>query len=296
MTALPTPAPPHRVLRAGADFKWPHAKRVAVIFNIAYEAWSEGVAPPIGPMGNVLKAGFFDTNAHSWASYGAVRGLARLLRIADANNIKTSVMTSGILAAHHPEAVAGFHNSGHEVIGHSWGMDVIHLYLDEKGERENIAKNTQAIVKACGHAPTGWISPRGTGSLISTHLLAQAGYTHHGDCNDDDLPAMTQFEDGKRIVNIPLTMDINDLPHSNRYGNIPGQLVEAFHEELENSALADPAPFMLDVTAHCHAYGRPNGAWTFDAMMKIAKSRKDVWIATREDIAQYALANPSWFK
>jgi len=30
-------------------------------------------------MGNVLKPGFFDTNAHSWASFGAVRGIHRLL-------------------------------------------------------------------------------------------------------------------------------------------------------------------------------------------------------------------------
>lgn len=288
-------APPHRVLRAGPEFRWPENKRVAIVFNIAWEAWSDGVAPPIGPMGNVLKPGYFDTNAHSWASYGAVRGLARLLRIADANNVRTSVMSSGVLCARRPNDVADMVRRGHEIIGHSWGMDVIHLYLDEQGERDNIARNTKAIVDACGHAPTGWISPRGTGSFISTHLLAHAGYVHHGDCNDDDLPAITQFADGARIVNIPLTMDINDLPHSNRYGNIPGDFVRAFEEELAESAKADPAPFMLDVTAHCHAYGRPNGAWTFNAMMKIAKARNDVWIATRDEIARHALAHPQWF-
>ena len=295
MSASPAPAPPHRVLRAGPDFRWPGDKRVAIVFNIAYEAWSEGVAPPIGPMGNVLKPGYFDTNAHSWASYGAVRGVQRLLRVANANAVKTSVMTSGILAANRPETIASFVRDGHEVIGHSWGMDVIHLYLDEAGERANIEKNTRAIMNACGEKPSGWISPRGTGSFLSTFLLAKAGYTHHGDCNDDDLPAITQFESGERIVNIPLTMDINDLPHSNRYGNIPGDLARAFREELEQSALADPAPFMLDVTAHCHAYGRPNGAWTFDAMMKIAKARDDVWIATRREIARFALASASKF-
>ncbi len=288
-------SPPHRVLRANKDFAWPGGKRVAVVFNIAYEAWSDGVAPPIGPMGNVLKPGYFDTNAHSWASFGAVRGIHRLLRIADANKLRTSIMTSGILAAKHPETVAAFVRGGHEVIGHSWAMDVIHLYLDEAGERANIERNTQAVLAACGVKPSGWISPRGTGSFLSTHLLAQAGYTHHGDCNDDDLPAITQFDDGQRIVNIPLTMDINDLPHSNRYGNLPEGLVDAFGMQIEQSAIADAAPFMLDATVHCHAYGRANGAWTFDAMMKIARSRKDVWIATRDEIAQHTLNNPAMF-
>ncbi len=292
MAAAPTPAPPHRARRATPAFRWPGDKRVAVVFNIAYEAWSDGEAPGIGPMGNVLKPGYFDTNAHSWAAYGAVRGIHRLLRIAAANGVKTSVMASGILARDNPETIRTIHDQGHEIVGHSWGMDVIHLYLDEAGERANIARNNAAIEKACGARPTGWISPRGTGSLISPSLLAEAGYVWHGDCNDDDLPAIVEFENGKRIVNIPLTMDINDLPHSIRYGNAPEALASGFEAILDGAAIADAQPFMLDVTAHCHVYGRPAGAWAFDAMMKIAIARRDVWIATRRDIADYTLNAP----
>ncbi len=289
MAAAPIPAPPHRVLRATDNFRWPGGKRVAVVFNFAYEGWSDGEAPGIGPMGNVLKAGYFDTNADSWARYGAVRGIQRLLRIADANGIKTSVMASGVLARDYPDMFVRLRDAGHEIVGHSWGMDVIHLYLDEAGERENIQRNNAAIKAACGAAPTGWISPRGTGSLISSSLLAEAGYVWQGDCNDDDLPTVTHFDNGARIVNIPLTMDVNDLPHSNRYGNTPHMFVESFREIMEGTARADSRPFMLDVTAHAHAYGRPAGAWTIDAIMKLALKRDDVWIPTRQQIAEYTL-------
>ena len=65
------------IRRANANFRWPNGAQIALVFNIAYEAWSHGEAPGIGPMGNVLKPGFFDTNAHSWASYGPTRGIAR---------------------------------------------------------------------------------------------------------------------------------------------------------------------------------------------------------------------------
>lgn len=292
MVATPIPAPPHRVRRATAAFRWPRGKRVALVFNLAYEAWSDGEAPGIGPMGNVLKPGYFDTNAHSWASYGAVRGIQRLLRIADANGIKTSIMSNGVLARDNPGTFRDMLAGGHEIVGHSWGMDVIHLYLDEAGERANIARNNDAIKAACGATPLGWISPRGTGSLISASLLAEAGYIWQGDCNDDDLPAITEFDNGRHIVNIPLTMDVNDLPHSIRYGNNPGALVEHFSQVLEGTARADGQPFMLDVTAHTHVYGRPAGAWAIDAMMKIARERDDVWIATRREIAEYALNAP----
>ena len=33
------PHQPTRILRAGPDFAWPGGKRIAVVFNIAYEGW-----------------------------------------------------------------------------------------------------------------------------------------------------------------------------------------------------------------------------------------------------------------
>ena len=286
---------PTRVLRANETFHWKLQARVAIVFNIAFEAWSDGEAPPIGPMGNVLKPGYFDSNAHSWANYGIVRGVQRLARIADQNDIKTSVMTNGVIAARNPNMIRKLHDDGHDVYAHSWGMDVIPVYLDEAHARANIERNTHALEQVTGQRPTGWLSPRGTGAPGHPALLAEAGYVWHGDCNDDDLPAIAEYEHAEgnllRLVNIPLTMDVNDLPHSIRYGNSPQSLVDHFHQVLEGAQKADDQPFMLDVTAHTHVYGRPAGAWAFDAMMKIARARDDVWITTRREIADYTLEN-----
>ena len=207
-----------RITRLPDDFRWPGGKRLAVIFNIAYEAWSDGQAPGIGPMGNVLKPGFFDTNAHSWASFGLVRGIHRLLAIADKHGVKTSIMVNGVICERDPATVKRIAEPGHEIVNHSWGMDVIPVYFDEAGERENIQRNHDLLERTAGVAPTGWISPRGTGSLNSSRLLAEAGYLHHGDVNDDDRPYVMDFG-GKRIVGIPLTMDVNDLPTCIRYGH-----------------------------------------------------------------------------
>ncbi len=280
---------PTRILRAGPDFTWPGGKRMCIVFNIAYEGWSDGEAPGIGPMGNVLKPGFFDANADSWAKYGPTRGIQRLQRIAEANEIRASVMVNGILCERAPDTVRALHEAGHDVYAHSWGMDVIPVYLDDEAARANIERNTQVLRTVTGETPVGWLSPRGTGAPGHPKMLADAGYLWHGDCNDDDLPAIWEFDGGKRIVAIPLTMDINDLPHSIRYGNAPGSLVEQFEELLENATEADAAPFMLDVTAHAHVYGRPANAWAYDMMMKIALERSDVWVATRREIAHYAL-------
>ncbi len=61
------------------DWLWPGNKRVAVVFNVCLEAWSDGKAPGISPMGNPLPPGVLDNMAISWAAYGAKRGIYRLL-------------------------------------------------------------------------------------------------------------------------------------------------------------------------------------------------------------------------
>jgi len=280
----------HQIKRLPDSFRWPGGKRVAVIFNIAYEAWSDGQAPGIGPMGNVLKPGFFDTNAHSWASFGLVRGVHRLLNIAEKHQIKTSIMVNGVICERDPETVRRLADLGHEIINHSWGMDVIPVYFDEAAERANLQRNHELLERTAGVTPKGWISPRGTGSQITSRLLAEAGYTHHGDVNDDDRPYVMEF-DGQRIVGIPLTMDVNDLPTCIRYGHGPRHMLEAFKDTFAAMREHESVPLMLDVTAHTHVLGRPAGAWVYDEIMGLVKEAPDVWICTRAEMARYVLEN-----
>ena len=278
-----------KITRLPDDFSWPGGHKLAVIFNIAYEAWSDGQAPGIGPMGNVLKPGFFDTNAHSWASFGLVRGIHRLLAIAQKHGVKTSVMVNGVICERDPETVKRIAELGHEVINHSWGMDVIPVYFDEAGERANLQRNHALLTQTAGVAPTGWISPRGTGSPISSRLLAEAGYLHHGDVNDDDRPYIMDFG-GQRIVGIPLTMDVNDLPTCIRYGQGPRHMLDTFVDTY-NAMQAEAVPLMLDVTAHTHVMGRPSGAWVYDEIMARVKQAGDAWICTREEMARHVLSS-----
>ncbi|MDQ6881470.1 MAG: polysaccharide deacetylase family protein, partial [Pseudomonadota bacterium] len=284
------PQAPPRITRLPDDFRWPGGQRVAVVFNIAYEAWSDGQAPGIGPMGNVLKPGFFDTNAHSWAQFGVNRGIHRLLDIAGKHGVKTSVMVNGVLCERDPAMVRRIADQGHEVVNHSWGMDVIPVYLDEAGELANLRRNHELLQRTTGVAPTGWISPRGTGSPASSRLLAQAGYLHHGDVNDDDRPYVMDFS-GLRIVGIPLTMDVNDLPICIRYGHSPRQMLDVFEDTFAAFREREIAPLMLDVTAHTHVMGRPSGAWVYDDIMQRVLAAKDVWVCTRDQMARHVLAS-----
>jgi peptidoglycan/xylan/chitin deacetylase (PgdA/CDA1 family) len=278
------------ILRPTEAFRFPNGARTGIIFNIAYEGWSPGQVPGIGPMGNPLKPGFFDANAESWGRYGAVKGIWRALEIAARNAVKTSVMVNGVLAEQWPDTVRAIHQGGHEIVAHSYGMDVIPVYLDEAGQRENIRRTTGLIADITGATPVGWISPRGTGSPIHVRLLAEAGYTHHGDCNDDDLPHLAIEASGHEIIGIPLIMDVNDLPSAIRYGNNARAMLEQFQDAFAAMRDRDTRPAFLDVTIHTHVYGRPAGAWVFDEIMRIVKASSDVWTGTRAELAAHVRA------
>src|SRR5437660_2441915 len=123
------------------DWLWPKKKRIAVVFNVCLEAWSDGNAPGISPMGNPLPAGVLDTMAISWAAYGVKRGIYRILDGFARHKAKASVLTNAVIAERAPEAVKAVADAGHEVLSHSYTMDVIPALLSDEAERKHIARS-----------------------------------------------------------------------------------------------------------------------------------------------------------
>ena len=237
-------------------------------------------------MGNPLPARHFDTNALSWGNYGVVRGIGRLLDCLARHDIKVSVMVSGVLAERHPESIAAIATAGHEIVAHGFAQDVIPATLAEPEVRGDIAKTSQALAAVVGDTPKGWISPRGTPSTISAQALSEAGYLWHGDAFDDDLPYWQWFGESS-IIAIPLTMEVNDLPHAMRHGNSPPEFVALFRHSLDRARTRERSAMMIDVTAHAHVFGRPSGAGAFEAVLELAKASPELWIGTRLQVAQH---------
>jgi peptidoglycan/xylan/chitin deacetylase (PgdA/CDA1 family) len=278
-----------RIQRLGPGFRWPGGRHIAVVFNVAYEAWSDGVAPGLGPMGNPLPAGATDTNAISWAHYGARRGIHRLLRVLDRTAVRASIMVSGILTLRTPDVITSIVDAGHELVAHSLAQEMVPATLSSQDDAENIRQTTALLTGASGIQPVGWISPRGTPGADTARHLLEAGYQWHGDAFDDDRPYLQVFDAGA-IVAIPLTMDVNDLPHAMRFGRSPRQFIEVFEDQLRYALARETEALLIDVTAHAHVYGHPAGAWAFEHLAAQVRERDDLWVATRGEIAQHVRA------
>src|SRR3981081_3685275 len=98
----------------------------------------DGKPPGIGPMGNTLPAGAFDSNALPWGSYGSNRGIERLLDVLVRTRIRASVMTSGILAQRFPQIIRAIAEAGHEIVAHSWAQDIITATIAPEEVRADI--------------------------------------------------------------------------------------------------------------------------------------------------------------
>jgi hypothetical protein len=269
------------------NWVWPNGKRTAVVFNVCLEAWSDGKAPGISPMGNPLPSGVLDTMAISWAAYGVKCGIHRLLDGFRQHRAAASVMVNAVIAERAPDTVRAIADAGHEVLSHSYAMDVIPALLSDADERANIARCTKLLEDASGRKIEGWLSPRGTSRSETPRLLIEAGYRWYGDVFDDDLPYVQTFGN-KEIVAIPLGTDVNDMQFM-KYGNAPKTMLDSFNE---NVAIAKEKGELsiIDVTCHAHIFGHPRGAYYYEKIVEAAAHNPDLWIGIRAQIAHHVLA------
>jgi len=279
-------------MKATPDWKrphwtWPGGKRIAVVFNICLEAWSDGKAPDISPMGNPLPAGALDTMAISWAAYGVEIGIHRLMEGLARHGAKSSVMVNAIIAERSPATVRSVADAGHEVLSHSYAMDVIPALLSDEEEQRNIARCTKLLAEAAGKPVRGWLSPRGTSKPSTAKLLAEAGYRWYGDVFNFDLPRVIAHGNS-RIVAIPLSYDVNDMP-SMKYGHPPCRMLDSYNEVIDIARKGDELR-IIDVTGHAHIFGHHRGAYFYEKILEQAMSSADLWVATRAQIADHVLS------
>jgi peptidoglycan/xylan/chitin deacetylase (PgdA/CDA1 family) len=167
-------------------------------------------------------------------------------------------------------------------------MDVIPALLSDEDERKNIERCTSLLEKTSGKKIVGWLSPRGTSKLTTPKLLADAGYQWYGDVFDTDLPYVMNHGN-KKIVAIPLSYDVNDMP-SMKYGHPPRMMLESYNEVIDIARARHDELRIIDVTSHAHIFGHHRGAYFYEKIIEQAMASPDVWVGTRAEIANIVLS------
>jgi peptidoglycan/xylan/chitin deacetylase (PgdA/CDA1 family) len=270
---------------ASLPAEWPKDRPLGVSVSVMLEGWTDDAAPGIGPMGNPLRAGVFDTQAKSWAEYGARTGAWRLLDVLEDTGAKAVFYVSGILAERHPDLVRAIAQAGHSVAAHSWSQHIIPAYQTRDEEHADLKRCIKILEATSGHRPQGWISPRATPSLNTPALLATEGLSWFADAFDRDLPYRLDTAAGP-ITAIPFTMEVNDFPLCIRYGHSPDAFVRTLQAMLDGWADIRSPSACIDLTAHAHVFGRPAGAIAFKQAIRLAQANAAAWMTTHAELSR----------
>jgi peptidoglycan/xylan/chitin deacetylase (PgdA/CDA1 family) len=254
--------------------QWPNNARVAVIWTVIFELYSE-IAPGYG-IEDAKKA-----------LYGGRRGVWRLLDQFDRHQMKASFLVNGYAAEKFPEAVVEIKKRGHEIVpyGYSSPRHLETMTLEE--EKADMAKTLAILEKLTGTKPTGWVSPDQFPSDNTLDLIAAEGMVFNGDFPNDDVPYVVKAA-GKDIVIIPFSRECDDYEIYGKNLEPPQVFADYFSDSLDVLYKEGATfPKLMNACIRCQYFGRPVGTKALDKALRYGKSIPKVWFANRSQIAEW---------
>jgi peptidoglycan/xylan/chitin deacetylase (PgdA/CDA1 family) len=280
--------------------RWPNGKRLALMLTLNLEYWEltqdrDGPYVPGGPSINerLLPARVPDFNNHSWREYGHRVGIWRLYETFDAAGVPASCAVNGILCERHPQIVTAAAQRGWEMIGHNYiQADPLVDFRDDRArEREVIARTLDLIAAATGRRPKGWLSSGLRCSVNTSDILRELGLTFHCDYMNDEQPYLIHTAHGP-LVSIPYTQEVNDIGMFLRRNCTASTAFETMRDEFDELyRAAETSGRIMSVGLHPHIIGRAFRVRALREFLDYAKKFDGVWWATREEIADWYLAN-----
>jgi putative urate catabolism protein len=274
------------------DAEWPNGARLALSFVLNYEEGGErtimeGDGESESFLHEVVGAppttGRRNLNTESMFEYGSRAGFWRIHRIFTSHGLPLTVYAVGQALERNPEAGRAMVEAGWEVASHGYRW-IDYMEMPEDEEREHIRLAIEAIQKVCGQPPVGWYTGRISDNTRRL-VVERGGFLYDSDSYADELPYWLQVEGQDHLV-IPYTLDINDMKFMSMNGFVTsGEFLEYLVDSFE-TLYADGGR-MMNVGLHCRIVGRPGRAPALDKFLAHVKSKPDVWVTTRADIARH---------
>jgi allantoinase len=278
------------------EVKWPKNAKLALTFAINYEAGGEhsvafGDAGPetFGEFPAYGTPPKRDLAIESIFEYETRVAIWRILRTFKKYNVKTTFFATAKTLETNQEAAKEIVGDGHEICSHGYRW-IEHFTLTRDEEKESIRKAVASIEKVTGQRPLGWYCREPSENTIEL-LAEEGGFLYGSDVYNDDLPYYVKVQD-KKFLLIPYTPDANDFHYfSNRFSNSEEfyqYLKDSFDQMLEEGRAN---PKMMNVGLHVRISGRAGRTVAVNRFLKYVKSKPQVWIARRVDIAKWWLQN-----
>ncbi|MEZ4322168.1 MAG: allantoinase PuuE [Myxococcota bacterium] len=282
--------------RTPPDPKWPGGARIAVQFVLNYEEGGEncilhGDAASERFLSEIVGAEAWPGKRHmsmeSIYEYGSRAGFWRLHRLLTSQQVPVTVFGVAMALERNPDAVAAMKEAGWEIATHGWRwIDYGHMHADE--EKAHMHEAIAIHTRVTGSAPKGWYT--GRDSVNTTYLVHHhGGFEYIADSYADDLPYYKAVGGGHALI-VPYTLDTNDMRFCTPQGFNSGTQFHDYLRDAFDTLYAegeDGSPKMLSIGLHCRIAGRPGRIAGLRRFLEHVRSKPNVWLATRLDIARH---------
>ncbi|MDB5651684.1 MAG: polysaccharide deacetylase family protein [Hyphomicrobiales bacterium] len=264
-------------------FTWPNGARVALwlIPNVEFFALDEQIPAAAGGGGKTP-----DVPNWSVRDYGNRVGIFRMMEVMDRYKVRGTVALNSDLCRVHPEIIEECMARGWELMGHN-ESNTRRLNDAKPGEEAGIVHRTiETITKASGVKPRGWLGSGLQETWETLDHLADAGLDYVADWVNDDQPVVMTLDDGRTMMSIPYSYELNDKPafeKKNRtaeeFDTMIRRQFDVLYREGETSGR------VMAIALHPYLTGVPHRIGALDSALEYICKHEGVWLATGAEIA-----------
>lgn len=263
----------------------PGNARVAVWVVVNVEEWdinapmARTVLPT--PQGRAVLP---DIPNFGWFDYGLRVGFWRLKRVLDRHSIRATVSLNASVCLSYPEIVAESLQAGWELMGHGFIQRVINA---EPDERAVIRRTISTIQEFAGVAPRGWMGPGLAETFNTPDILAEEGIEYVCDWCNDDQPYTMKVKSG-RLVSIPYTLELNDIPIYAVQNHRSPEIFERTRDQFDTLYReGSESARIMAISTHPYITGVPHRIKYFDLIFDYLRQFEGVVFLTGSEILDW---------
>ena len=276
--------------------RWPDGARIALSVVVTLEKM-EWEAPAgsftVSLPGGIADRPFPDYARVSHREYGHRVGIFRVLDVLERHGIRPTVAMDAMTAEANPYLVEHCMQRGAEIIGHGISVSrMISGRMTEEDEQEYVHSSVEALRRATGTPPQGWLGPEHGESERTPGILAGAGVTYVCDWVNDEQPYRITTPQGD-LCALPLMWELDDINALwdrkvpvDRYARLLEESFDGMYEGSRGSGL------LLAFNLHPWLIGQPFRIGYLDQALGHMVKRQGVWAATGSEIVEWFKANP----
>ena len=276
--------------------RWPDGARIALcvvvtLEKMEWEAPSDSITVTLA--GGLGDRAFPDYARVSHREYGHRVGIFRVLDVLEKHGIPATVAMDAMTAEANPYLVDHCQKRGAEIIGHGFSASrMITGRMTQEDEEEYVQNSVEAISKATGEPPKGWMGPEQGESERTPGVLASSGISYVCDWVNDEQPYRMTTPQGD-LCALPLMLELDDVNALwdrkvpiDRYARLLAESFDGLYEGSRESGL------LMAFNLHPWLIGQPFRIGYLDQALGHIMRRQGVWAATGSEITEWFKANP----